>query len=452
MRFLSRVVWSEGMHLGPHHFQTQSRYFEDILSFTGGNLWKYPWGFLSLSLDQDAIRNGIAVLHHASGIFADGLPFDIGDCDAPPPPVNLLECFSPTDTELFLHLALPLRRDTGMNCSLDEKDDGLRYSMTQRSLRDETTGIDEYDVPLGRKNLRLVTTTQPQPGFTSLPVARVLRDGKGGLMYDPDFLPVCLRIHASEALMVLLKRLIETLQDKSASLSKTKRHQTAFEAGTSAMDVSNYWFLHTLHSAIPTLRHLYSTKRGHPEELYRQLARLAGSLSTFALDSNPVGAPEYSHESPGETFRALDQYIRRHLEIFFPSNNVVLDFRQTAPYIYEADVLDERCLRRCRWIFGVRSSMGEAMLLRQTPRLVKICSAAFIPKLVERSLPGLQLLSLPVPPSALRAQADMHYFSLNIADTEPCWKHILQTRRVGVYIPGEIEKAVFEITVIVETS
>ena len=34
MKFLSRVVWSEGMHLGPHHFQTQSRYFEDRSGFS----------------------------------------------------------------------------------------------------------------------------------------------------------------------------------------------------------------------------------------------------------------------------------------------------------------------------------------------------------------------------------------------------------------------------------
>ena len=30
MKQLSKVVWSEGMHLGPHHFQVQSRFFEEI--------------------------------------------------------------------------------------------------------------------------------------------------------------------------------------------------------------------------------------------------------------------------------------------------------------------------------------------------------------------------------------------------------------------------------------
>jgi type VI secretion system protein ImpJ len=29
MKYLSRVVWPEDMYLGPHHFQAQSRYFED---------------------------------------------------------------------------------------------------------------------------------------------------------------------------------------------------------------------------------------------------------------------------------------------------------------------------------------------------------------------------------------------------------------------------------------
>src|SRR4051794_35998425 len=33
MRSLSRVVWFEGMYLGPHHFQAQSRYFEDSTNF-----------------------------------------------------------------------------------------------------------------------------------------------------------------------------------------------------------------------------------------------------------------------------------------------------------------------------------------------------------------------------------------------------------------------------------
>jgi type VI secretion system protein ImpJ len=119
-------------------------------------------------------------------------------------------------------------------------------------------------------------------------------------------------------------------------------------------------------------------------------------------------------------------------------------------YIQTAAVNDERCLRRARWILGIRSPMGESVLLRLVPRLVKICSAEGASKLVERALPGLELMHLPVPPSALAAQADMHYFSISLAGA--CWEHILRTKQVGVYVPGEIGDVTFDVTVITETN
>jgi type VI secretion system protein ImpJ len=44
----------------------------------------------------------------------------------------------------------------------------------------------------------------------------------------------------------------------------------------------------------------------------------------------------------------------------------------------------------------------------------------------------------------------MHYFSVSLAGA--CWQHILQTKRVGVYLPGELGTATFELTIILENS
>ena len=118
MKFLSRVVWSEGMHLGPHHFQTQSRYFEDTLWFLNSNLRQEPWGFLHFSLDTEALRNGLAILSFASGILPDGLIFDLPDCDSVPEPAQLSDLFASTDSEIILHLAIPPRQDQGLDCDL----------------------------------------------------------------------------------------------------------------------------------------------------------------------------------------------------------------------------------------------------------------------------------------------------------------------------------------------
>ncbi|HAI51249.1 MAG TPA: hypothetical protein DCM53_19080, partial [Enterobacteriaceae bacterium] len=40
----------------------------------------------------------------------------------------------------------------------------------------------------------------------------------------------------------------------------------------------------------------------HPELLYRELARLAGSLLTFSLEHNADDIPLYRHDTPEEVF------------------------------------------------------------------------------------------------------------------------------------------------------
>ena len=449
MKFLSRVIWSEGMHLGPHHFQTQSRYFEDSLWFLNSTLQQNPWGMIHFSLDEEAIRNGTAILTFASGIFPDGLIFDFPGSDEAPEPVNLSNLFTPTDTELYLHLAVPQRRDHGLDCD-DSGSGSVRYSPVQRSLRDETTSDDEFQVTFGRKNLVLLSKVQLGESSVSIPLARIVRDGRGGFACDPAFIPPCLRISANEALLLLLTRLVESLEEKVATVHRRKHKAGQFEAGSSALDVANYWFLHSLCSALPTLRNHLASRRSHPEQVSEDLVKLAGSLCTFSLESNPGQIPAYNHEDLSTVFLALDGHIRRHLEIVVPSNTLTLSFARSDQYIYVAPVEDERSLRRSKWILGIRSDMSDSMLLRLVPTRVKICSAEGVVKLVQRALPGMELLHLPVTPSALPAQADMHYFSISLDGA--CWQHILQTRQVGVYLPEEFGRSVFEVTIITETN
>ena len=448
MKFLSRVVWSEGMHLGPHHFQTQSRYFEDTLWFLNSNLRQEPWGFLHFSLDTEALRNGLAILSFASGILPDGLIFDLPDCDSAPEPAQLSDLFASTDSEIILHLAIPPRQDQGLDCDL-AGGASARYGAVQRTLRDDSIGLGESSVSFARKNLVLLSQAQLSADTVSFPIARVFRDGKGGFACDPDFIPPCLRIGACEGLVLLLHRLAQAIEEKIVSTRGMKASSGGFELGTSALDVANYWFLHALCSALPALRHHLQDRRSHPEEVYRDLARLAGALSTFSLEATRDEIPAYRHRDLTATFKELDSLIRRYLEIVAPSNTITLQFRKADRYIFAAEVKDERCLRRARWVLGVRSPMTDSVILRQTPKLVKVCSAEGVVKLVQRALPGLELMHLPVPPAALHAQADMHYFSVSFSGA--CWQHILQTKQVGVYLPGDLGDATFDLTVIMET-
>jgi type VI secretion system protein ImpJ len=436
------------MYLGPHHFQVQSQYFEDSTKFATSSLWFAPYGIAGCELDTDALQNGTVSILHARGIFPDGLAFAMPECDPLPPARAIADLFPPTRDSVVVLLAIPDRKPGGRNCAMPAEDGAsTRYVATTSVIHDENTGADERSVSLGRKNLRLLLDTESADGLTTLPIARVMRDGSGRFVFDPAFIPPCLQISASESLMLLLRRLIEILEEKSAAMSRTQGGASFAEF--SSREIASFWLLHAVNSGLSPLRHLWISKRGHPEEAYLEMARLAGSLCTFAMDSHPREIPHYDHDALGETFAALDQHIRRHLETIVPTNCISIPLIPGEKYLYHGEIVDQRCLNRSRWILAVRAATGEVDIIAKTPQLVKVCSSAFVPELVRRALPGMALTHMPTPPPAVSARVDFQYFS--ISKGGPCWDHIGQTRRVGVYVPGDLPEVELALLVVLES-
>jgi type VI secretion system protein ImpJ len=449
MKLLSRVVWSEGMYLGPHHFQAQARYFEDLIQFATSSLWFKPYGLIDCQFDVEALRNGSVSLLQARGVFPDSLPFDLPQSDSAPPQRQIAALFPPTAESLTVFLAVPKQQEGGANCALEPNGAAdTRFIGTVRALPDENTGRDDKEVQLGRKNLCLLLETEDRQDRVCLPVARIMRDGVGHFVFDPLFIPPSLRLTASERLLNLLRALIEILEEKSAALSKKPASAGKFQAGMSSNDVANFWFRHTINSSLTALRHLYFTKRGHPEELFRELSVLGGALCTFGFEAQPNSLPSYDHDHLDQCFSALEAHIRRHLEIIVPDRTITIPLKPAAAYTWEGDISDQRCLDRAKWLLAIRCSVPEADLILRTPKVAKVCSAKFIIELVKRALPGLVLTHVAVPPSAVSARVDWQYFSID--RTGPCWEHIVMTRRVGVYVPGELPAPELELTVMLE--
>ncbi|MDQ6666555.1 MAG: type VI secretion system baseplate subunit TssK [Acidobacteriota bacterium] len=446
MRLLSPVVWSEGMYLGPHHFQAQNRYFEDSIRFATSALWFENSGLVGGEIHAEALENGTIALLHARGVFPDGLVFHMPESDPLPAPRPMADLFPPTRDKVTVFLAVPAHKPDGLNCALDEQDTGeARFLAETQTLHDETTGRDEKTVRLGRKNIRLLLDTEPFGDLVTLPVARVMRSGSGRFLPDPSFIPPCVQLSASARLMSLLGRLIEILEERSAEFSLAGGEQPSF----STQELARFWFLHTINTALAPLRHLYYSKRGHPEELFVEMSRLGGALCTFALESHPRGLPVYDHQRLGECFDALDLHIRRHLEMIIPTNCLKIPLKAEDKYFYSGEVRDQRCLGRSTWVFAVGSGGGEAEVISKTPLLVKICSRAFVPELVKRALPGFSLTHLQTPPSAISTRPGTQYFS--IGKSGPCWDHIVKTRQVGVYVPGEFTEPEIELLVVIDS-
>ena len=449
MKTLTKPVWSEGMYLGPHHFQAQNRYFEDSLNFVTASLWRDAFGFAGLQFDADALRNGTLTLTHARGLFEDGLAFDLPGSDIAPAAREFGAAFSPVADHLTMHLAVPVSLRDGQNTSLENSAAAVRYHGAEQKMPDQNTGLDEKIIQIGRKNLMLLAEAEISEEYVSLPVVRILRDGSGHYEADPTFVPPCISLSASVTLSDMLRRLIEILDEKSTVFTQEQQQRNGvFQAGMSARHVAQYWFLHALNSNVSPLRHILLSRHLHPQELFREMSRLGGALCTFGLEVHPRSLPGYDHRNLGACFAALDEHIRRHLEIVMPSKAIKIPLRQVESFLYSGELTDERCIGPARWILEIQSPIGEADLIARVPKLSKMCSARFVLELIKRALPGLPLNHLSVPPPQIAARVESQYFAVNRSG--PCWEHILQTRQVGVYVPGEIPSPELSLIVLLD--
>jgi type VI secretion system protein ImpJ len=443
------------MYLAPHHFQAQNRYFEDSVQFATASLWRHAFGFATLQIDADALRSGTVALLSARGIFEDGLPFDIPVADPLPDRLNIASDFPPHADSVTVCLCVPRFTPNAANCNIDDGTSNLsRYTGVLKVFADENTGFDDKEIRVGRKNFRLALEHDVDSTSLALPVVRIMRDGGGHFAPDPGFMAPSLHLDVNDSMVELLRRLVEILEEKSTVASQAQQSAGKFQRSMSQRNVSQFWFLHAVNSGLAELRHLLLSKHGHPEELFCAMSRLAGALCTFDVDAHPRTLPKYDHGNPADCLRNLDEHIRRLLELNVPTQGIEIPLKQLNPYFYIGEVKDERCVGRSRWILGIYSPIGEADLIEKTAQLVKVCSAKYLPKLVERALKGLTLTHLQVPPAAIEAKVDRQYFSVSRTSSDgnaACWETLVSTRGVGVYVPGELPSPELELIVLLET-
>jgi len=133
---LQPVIWSKGTFLTPQHLQIQDRFIENTLRFQLEALNFRPWGFQDLQIDHDALSAGVFSISRATGIFADGLLFDIPDADPGPPPKPLAECFEVDQDSIDVFLAIPQHKERGLNVSVSQIGADTRYRAEGVLLRD----------------------------------------------------------------------------------------------------------------------------------------------------------------------------------------------------------------------------------------------------------------------------------------------------------------------------
>lgn len=456
MKNRHRVVWTKGMFLTPQQFQTQDQFFEDALQFRLTASQFANWGVTDLDIDSEALANGLFRLAKCSGIMPDGEAFDMPDTDELVPSRSVVEHFPPTRDSLDVFLGIPESRPRARNVSIpgpgDQESSGAlpttRYLAETRMFTDENTGNEEKPVQVARRMFRLMFEDEYRDGFSLLRIAQVTRNAAGIPILNSRFIAPCLNLGSSNYLSMLLRRQIEILATKSATLSGPRRQRGKITAEFSPSETANFWLLHTVNSYLPELKHIWKVRRGHPEPCYVAMLRLAGALATFSLEAHPENLPDYDHNDLGRCFSLLDQNIRDLMETVIPSKFVAVPLEFRDRFIWGGTVTEDQYFHDSQFYLAVSAKIGLDDIIRKVPQLVKISSQDDIQRLIRNALPGLPLRHIPVPPSAIPIKLDNQYFALNQGGE--LWNAMMLSRQIAVHVPGEIVEPRMELLIVLE--
>jgi type VI secretion system protein ImpJ len=446
MKRLQPVIWTKGTFLTPQHLQVQDRFLEDALQFRLEALKFCAWGFSELVIDQQKLATGLFAISRASGIFPDGLLFDVPDADPAPASRALADLFEPGVKSLDVYLTVPDYRQRGLNVAIGQRDSGARYMAEVATFRDENTGSTEKPVQVARKNLRFMVEGENREGNSALRIANVEKAEGDTFRLNPRFVPPLLDVKASEYVMGLLRGVIEILAARSSQLSGGRRQKNQSLADFTAADIANFWLLYTVNSSFPVFSHLFEAKQMHPEELYSAMVSLAGSLTTFSPKLRPKDLPLYDHDNLGPILADLDEKLRSLLQTVVPTNLISLPLKLVQPSIYATALAEDKYLADTRMYLAVSAEASEDFVIQRVPQMVKVCSATHIDHLVKQALPGIDLKHLTNPPSAIPVKLKYQYFSLN--QSGPAWEAVRRSRNLAAYVPEDLPKPNLELLIL----
>ena len=446
MRTLQPVLWSKGTFLTPQHLQLQDRFIESLVQFRVDALHFRPYGFRALQMDHEALAGGNAGVARAEGLFPDGTPFDIPASDGAPPARPIADAFEPGKDTLDVYMALPEYKPGGVNVSVMDSSLDTRYVAEVAQVRDENTGIAERPVQVARKNLKILLEGESRQGYAMLRAARVRRTEAGTYEFDPAFVPPLVEISASDYVMSVARRLLEVLSAKSSMLSGVRRQKNQSLAEFTASDIANFWLLYSVNTHLPLVRHLFETRRGHPEDLYETMLSLASVLTTFSMEIQARDLPAYDHDNLGERLAALDDKLHHLLNTVVPSNFISLALKLVRASIYGCTLDQDKYLQDTRLYLAVTAEMNEGELIQKAPKLIKVCSATHIEHIVRQALPGVPMTHVVAPPSAIPVKLNYQYYSLSQSGL--AWEAITRARNFAAYVPGDFPNPQLELIIL----
>ncbi|WP_313632722.1 type VI secretion system baseplate subunit TssK [Massilia timonae] len=432
MSAASKIMWSEGLTLGPQHFQRQDLYHEARLKRIASALNPYFWGVCAVQWNLAGLENNRLGASTMSIIFPDGEIYEAPEADLLPEVVDLSRL--PADINTFtFYAALALVKPHGGNA-----DENGRYACREIETSDLFSEALAIEVPFLKKQPRLITHAETSGLHDSVSVVRIRRAPEGGFEIDPSFVPPSVTIGAAPALRGLLDELVSVMTAKIESLQRTHRKASSEVYEVGAGDISSWWMLNILSTANAQLMHCSRSPGLHPEAMFRQMLSAVGGLMTFSDRFKTADLPAYRHEALGEVFAELDGLLRDLVDTVIGTKYFIIPLvAEPGRRAYSQAVLDPaRVTQQTQLCLAVTADMPGLELVATVPIRLKVAAPDAIESIVKSALPGVPLAHMPQVPPAIPVRPNTYYFSLSTKS--PLYEKALHAGALAVYVPDGI--------------
>ncbi len=438
------MLWGEGIFLRPQHFQQQDLHFDAQLRRCLNQMYAHPWGVRALEVDLDALASGLMHFSHLEMAFQDGTFFEAPHAE-PLPLARSLNDIPNLGSEVVVHACLPLLNAYGHNSA----NPGTETKRTARYLTEKVQAVDlftealESEIEALKVNVTLLMEEENRDGFLSVPVTRLLKRPTGAWAVDETFVPPLLSIQGAPPVMATLRRILDILMIKSQSLTTSHRERvkSVVEYGTS--DIASFWLLHTVNRSFPLLNHLLRFPQAHPEEVYKDLAQLAGELVTFSSTLTLNDIPTYKHLELTETFQRLDALIRELLETVISSRFAVIPLVSTRPSFFVGRLESDRFAENTDYYLSVSSEHPANQIIENVPLKLKVGSPDDVEKILHSAMAGVRLNHVTQTPAAVPVRIGNHYFEMDPHGL--IYDRMLTSRSICIYVPAALPEMKLEL-------
>ena len=432
MSWDSKVLWTEGLFLQPHHFQQSDRYTEALVTGLARRIRPYGWGVSALDIDDEVLKVGQFALKSCAGLAQDGTVFRVPMADDHPPALEVPE----TIKDCVVYLTVPQRREGATEVDLTGAEMSASRLRPGEIEVTDTMGQQKKPVMLavGKLRLQFALEVDDLADRLAIPVARIIevRPDKE-IILDQAFIPSCLDIRAAGPLDGFVRELEGLLSHRMQALAGRLSEGGAARA---VAEVSDFLLLTVINRALPVVRHMASIENLHPEDLFRTCVGLAGELSVFMTPEKiPPDFPSYRHDDLSRSFAPVVRVLRQYLSSVLEQTAIPIKLEERKYGISVGVIADRKLLGNAGFVLAVEADVPAENVRRHFAGQAKIGPVEEIRQLVNSALPGITLRPMPVAPRQIPYHAGVVYFEMDAAS--PYWGKMTTSGGIAVHVSGQ---------------